>query len=60
MLGLNVKTFSKNTLKKIEKTMLYSKQPVYSNRTTLEQRTFNSTTANDITDLNINERISKF
>ena len=40
--------------------MLYRKQPVYFNRTTLERRTFNSTMANDTTDLNINERITKF
>ena len=40
--------------------MPHSKQLVYFNRTTLERRTFNSTTANDITDLNINERIAKF
>ena len=40
--------------------MLYSKQPVYFNRARLERRTFNSTTANNITDLNINERITKF
>ena len=55
-----LKHLSKDPLKKIEKTIPYSKQPVYFNRTTLEQKTFNSTTANDITDLNINERITKF
>ena len=55
-----LKHLPKNALKKIEKTMLYSKQPVYFNRTTLEQRLHNSNTANDITDLNINERITKF
>ena len=53
-----LKNLPKNGLKKIEKTMLYSKKPVYFNRTTLEERTFNSTTAKDITDLNINERIT--
>ena len=40
--------------------MLYSKQPVYFNRTTLERRIFSGTTANGITDLNINERIATF
>ena len=40
--------------------MLYSKKPIYFNRTTLERRTHNNNTANDITDLNINERITKF
>ena len=40
--------------------MLYSKKPVYFNKTTLEQRVHNINTANDITDLNINERITKF
>ena len=40
--------------------MLYSKKPIYFNRTTLERRTHSSNTANDITDLNINERIRKF
>ena len=50
----------KYALKKIEKTMFYSKQLVYFNITMLERRTFNSKTANDITDLKINERITKF
>ena len=50
-----LKNLPKNSLKKIEKTMLYSKKPIYFNRTTLERRTRNSNTANDITDLNINE-----
>ena len=55
-----LKHLPKNTFKKIEKAMFYSKQPVYFNRSTLEQRGFKSTTANDIIDLNINERITKF
>ena len=45
--------------KKLKK-QFFGKQPVYFNRTTFERRTFNSTTANDIIDLNINERIAKF
>ena len=40
--------------------MLYSNKPVYYNRTTIERRTFNSTTSADITDLNIEERIRDF
>ena len=55
-----LKHLSKNALKKTEKTMLYSKELVYFKRTTLERRVHNSNTANDITDLNINERITKF
>ena len=35
--------------------MLYIKQSVYSNRTTLERRLHNSNTANDITDLKLTE-----
>ena len=55
-----LKHLPKNSLKKIEKTMLYSKQSIYFNKTSLERRTDNSNTVNDITDLNINERITKF
>ena len=39
--------------------MLYSKQSVYYN-ITIDGRTRNSNMANDITDLNINDRITKF
>ena len=55
-----LKHLPKNSFKKIEKTMLYSKQSTYFNKTLLEQRIHNGNTANDITDLNINERITKF
>ena len=55
-----LKHLPKDTLKKIEKTMLYSEQAVYFNKTTIDRRIHNSNTANDITDLNINERITKF
>ena len=55
-----LKHLAKNSLKKIEKTMLYSKKPIYFNKTTLDRRPHNSSSANDITDLNINERITKF
>ena len=40
--------------------MLCSKQPVYYNETTIDRRTHNSAALNDIADLNINERITKF
>ena len=40
--------------------MLYSKQLTHFNKTSLERTIHNSNTANDITDLNINERITKF
>ena len=55
-----LKHLLKNSLKQIEKTMLYSKKPIYFNRITLERRTHNSNTANDIADLNTNERMTKF
>ena len=55
-----LKYLPKNSLKKIEKRMLYSKKPIYFNKTTLERRPHNSSLANDTTDLNINERITKF
>ena len=43
--------------------MLYSKRPVYFNKTTIDSRTHNgtgATRANDAKDLNIDERITKF
>ena len=55
-----LKHLLKTSLKKIEKTTLYHKKPIYFSRTTLETRTHNSNTVNGITDLNINERITKF
>ena len=55
-----LKHLSKDSLKKLKKTMLYSKQSVYYNNETIDRRTHNSNTANDITNLNINDRITKF
>ena len=55
-----LKHLPNNAFKKTEKTVLYSKQLVYFNKTMLGQRLHNSNIANDITDLNINERITKF
>ena len=40
--------------------MLYSKQSVYYNKTTIDRRVHNSNMANDITDLQTNDRITKF
>ena len=40
--------------------MLYSKQVMYYNKTMIDRRTHNSTTLNNIMDLNINKRITKF
>ena len=57
---LMLKHLPKNSFKKIEKTMFYSKQSIYFNKTSLERTTDNSNTVNDITDLDINERITKF
>ena len=55
-----LKHLPKDSLKKSEKTVPYSKQPVYYNKTTIDRRTHNSAMLNDITDLSINERITKF
>ena len=55
-----LKHLPKNSFKKIEKTMFHSKQSIYFNKISLEQTTRNSNTANDIADLNINKRITKF
>ena len=55
-----LKHLSKDSLKKIQKTLLYDNTAVYYNKTTIDRRTHKSNTANDITDLNINERLQKF
>ena len=55
-----LKHLPKDSLKKLEKTVLYSKQAVYYNKTTIDKRTHNSTTLNDIKYLSINKRIIKF
>ena len=60
----------KDSLKRIEKTLLYRKQPVYFNKTTIDRTVHGAGTtgtaaqiatrkANDAKDLNIEERISK-
>ena len=55
-----LKHLPKDSLKKLEKTVLYSKQAVYYNKTTIDKRTHNSTTLNGIKYLSINKRIIKF
>ena len=57
----------KNSLKKIEKTMQYSKKPIYFNKTTISRRINNGSgggtavsKANDAKDLNVDERMKKF
>ena len=50
----------KKKKKKIERAMLYSNQLVSFNKKMLEWRTLNSTMANEFTNLNVNERITKF
>ena len=62
-----MKHLPKDSLKKLEKTMLYSNMPVYLNKTSIGRRVHNgsgSTTnagkTNDAKDLNIDDRITKF
>ena len=55
-----LKHLPEKPLNKVKKTLLYSNKPLYYNRTTLEKRTFNSTTPDDITDLNIEQRFNDF
>ena len=70
-----LKHLPKDALKTIEKTHLYSKQPVYYNHVTIDRRIYNrdritttgmnatqiaTTKKNYAKDLNIDERISKF
>ena len=61
-----LKHLPKDSLKKFEKTILYSKQSVHYNKTTVDRRihngsgsTTNATKGNDAKDLNIDERITK-
>ena len=54
-----LKHLPKDSLKKIKKGCFMT-TAVYYNKTTMDRRTRNSNTANDITDLNINERLQKF
>ena len=69
-----LKHLTKNSLKRIEKTMLHSKEPVYLNKTSLDRTVHDDSQAgttgttaqiaarkaNDAKDLNIDDRISKF
>ena len=55
-----LKHLPKDSLKKIQKILLYDNTAVYYNKTTMDRRTQNSNTANDLTDLNTKERLQKF
>ena len=62
-----MKHLPKDSLKKLEKTMLYSNSPIYLNKTSINKRIHNGSgsstnagTANDAKDLNIDNRITKF
>ena len=62
-----MKLLPKDSLKKLEKTMLYSNTPVYLNKTPVDRiihkgstSTSNAGKANDAKDLNIDDRINKF
>ena len=69
-----LKHLSKDYLKRIEKTILYGKEPVYLNKTLLYRKVHDGSQAvttgataqnaarkvNDVKDLNIDNRISKF
>ena len=55
-----LKHLPKDPLKKIQKILLYDNTAVYYNKTTMDRRTQNSNTANDLKDLNIKERLQKF
>ena len=55
-----LKHLPKKSLKKLQKPMLYSKKPVVYTRTTIERCTYNSTTAADVTDGNLDYRITLF
>ena len=69
-----LKHLTKDSLKRIEKTMLHSKEPVYLNKTSLDRTVHDDSQAgttgttaqiaarkaNDAKDLNIDDRISKF
>ena len=55
-----LKHLLKDSLKRLEKTMLCYKQAVYYNKTTIDRRIHDSTRLNDIMDLNINKKITKF
>ena len=58
-----LKHLPKDSLQKMEKTLLYSKRPVYLSKTSIDRRIHNRTgalRANDAKDLSIDKRIPKF
>ena len=55
-----LKHLPEKSLKKLQETTLYSKKKVPYNKSTIDRRTYNSTTAVDITDDNLDDGISRF
>ena len=58
--GVMLKYLPKNLLKKLQKTLLYSKKAVVYNKTTIDRCTYYSTTLADITTDNLDDRITLF
>ena len=55
-----LKQLSEKSLKKLRKTLLYSNKPVVYNKNTIDSGTCNSTTPADVTDDNLDKRITLF
>ena len=55
-----LKHLPEKSLKKIRKTSLFSNKTVLCNKTTIDRRTYNSTMPPDITDENLDDRITLF
>ena len=58
--GAMLKHPSEKAFKKIKKTMLYSNNTVSYNKSTIDRRTYNSTTLTDITEDNLDDRTGTF
>ena len=55
-----LKQLSEKSLKKLRKTLLYSNKPVVYNKNAIDSGTCNSTTPADVTDDNLDKRITLF
>ena len=55
-----LKHLPEKSLKQLQETFLYSKKRVAYNKSMIYRRTYNSTTAAEITDDNLDDRIDKF
>ena len=55
-----LKHLPEKLLNKIQKTLLFSNKLTVYNKTTIDRRTYNSTTSPDITDENLDDRITLF